>query len=193
MKFLFLSLLFLLISSCSFVKFNIHGIPDKEGVAKIQYPNKFFWIGRSSDEVLTHREFAILPLDRREGENGDKVFVFKNTGGFYSSNSCLVGQFGGSCSGSSGEITCNHVFFIRGKKVTNYERMGSCSEEQLRFRPVDKEDKPLLHPEEIAQIQREIASEARLVCSVTADCKDGKTCSEGKCRSLGISGRLFSK
>lgn len=152
---------FFLLTSCGSIKFDINGIPGNHPEAQIRHPNKTFWIGRSSDEVITHREFALMPFERREGGNGSKVWVFKNSGGFVSSSNCYVGQFGGSCSGSGGEVACNHVFFIADKTVTNYERSGACSEEQLKFRPLDKANNPILHAEERAQIERGIAAEGK--------------------------------
>lgn len=134
MKKTILLLITLLISSCSFIKFDINGIPREAKVA--QTTNKDLWLGRPLSEVMTHKSFAVLPFEKREGGPGSIVLVFKNSGGHYSSSNCAAyGNFGG-CSAIGSEIVCNHVFSIEENKIKDYDRIGAClDEEDPKFRP----------------------------------------------------------
>lgn len=100
-------------------------------------PNKNFWMGRSSDELLVHPVFAVYPLEKRVAGT-QEVWTFKN------------GDFV-----NSPNYACNHVFQIRDKKISNYSRLGNCTEkEAIEFRPVDKDNQPLYSESETKEMNQ---------------------------------------
>ena len=134
MKYTILLIATLLMASCSLIKFDINGIPrEQTAVKKI---NRDLWIGRPLTEVMTHKAFAVLPLEKREGIPGSMILVFKNSGGHYSSSNCAAYSHFGGCSAIGTEIVCNHVFSIENDKIKDYDRIGACVEEEdPNFRP----------------------------------------------------------
>lgn len=96
--------------------------------------NRKFWIGRSSEELIVHPVFAVYPLDKRVA-GAQEVWTFKNGGPVSSPN-----------------FACNHVFQIKDKKISNYSRVGNCTEdEDIKFRPVDQDNQPLLSEAEMKE------------------------------------------
>lgn len=95
--------------------------------ALLREANKDFWVGRTSDELFVHPYFAVLPLEKRAA--GSKaVWSFRSED-----------KKGGS------EVACNHVFQIESGVIKNYGRVGVCIEkEQYEFRPLDKNNRPLM-------------------------------------------------
>lgn len=140
MKKTILLLTILLLSSCSLIKFDINGIPREAKV--VQRMNKELWLGRPLAEVMTHKAFAVLPFEKREGVPGSMVLVFKNSGGHYSSSNCAAYGNWGGCSAIGSEIVCNHVFSIEENKIKDYDRIGAClDEEDPKFRPTSSVQK----------------------------------------------------
>lgn len=125
-------------------------------------PNKTLWIGRNSDEVLLHPEFATLRMETRKASNGDELITFKNSGGHHSSAGCITNYGITTCSGNNSEIVCNHLFHVKDGVVFDYNRLGNCSsDEELRFRPRTSNGDPLLTQNETALIQKKKLLEKR--------------------------------
>lgn len=126
-------------------------------------PNKILWIGRNSDEILLHPEFASLQMERRQASNGDEMITFKNKGMDNSSINCVSNMYGfTSCGGGTKEIVCNHQFLVKTGKISDYQRMGNCTaEEELRFRPRTLAGNPLMTDTEVALIEKKNKLEQR--------------------------------
>jgi hypothetical protein len=124
--------------------------------------NKVVWLNRSVDEVLLHPEFATRQMTNRKASDGSELITFKNSGGIHSSGDCTTYKGFSSCTSSTGEIVCNHLFLIKKGRVVDYYRMGSCSDEDIRFRPRDTFGNPVLTDSEKDQInRRDLASEKK--------------------------------
>ena len=144
MRNLIIILALFITSSCGMLKFDINGIKD-DHPKNIAPSNRDLWLGRSSSEVITHKAFAVLPLQRREGSKDSYVMVFKNSGGTYSSSNCAAYGNWGGCSALGSEIVCNHVFTVENNIVTDYDRIGACMDEELSMYAPLKPSKSLSH------------------------------------------------
>lgn len=142
---------------------------------KIQHkPNRDFWVGKSIVILDTHPRFATMPLNSRMSENGIEVRTYNNSSKKSSSVSCYNEWGITKCDGGDSTSTCNHVFIVADKKVTDYKRVGRCAPEQLWYRPIDPQtDEPELADYE-GEHYRSIA-EARENCgtlkSFTVGCE----------------------
>lgn len=166
-----LRLLFLILSSsCALLG------PQNSRYQVERVANAEVWRGRSGDELILHPVFATLPMESRKTSDGVETRSFKNSGGVASSSNCAsYGRFG-SCNGTSGEIACNHIFYITKNKISDYKRYGHCGPEELRFRPYDQNGNPVEHEMELAQ-RRSIASvKIGGKCSANFECQGGSKC-----------------
>lgn len=99
--------------------------------------NRSFWLGKTSDDLVLHPIFATKAMERRQASNGKEVIAFKNKGGHTANHNNKA--FGGFNSTYS-EVTCNHVFYLQNDKITDYKRIGECTEEEdPALRPVVEE------------------------------------------------------
>jgi hypothetical protein len=117
-----------LLPSCTIAKWA--NPPRHEEVHAEAGTNKPFWLGRNSDDLILHPVFATKQMDRRKASNGQEVITFKNSLGRQGTSG-----IGGS-SFSVTEVECNHVFYLKNDKITDYQRVGNCTEtEDPALRP----------------------------------------------------------
>lgn len=121
--------------------------------------NAVVWMNRSEDDVLTHPIFATLKMEKRKTESGIKMYSFRNSGGYSTKTNCTGGSWNAECNSNQNEISCNHLFTIKEKVVTNYQRIGDCASEQLKFRPVENGEAVLTEREKAFFGKRTIANE----------------------------------
>ena len=123
--------------------------------------NYVAWMDRSADDLFTHPYFASMPMQKRDTENGVKVYSFRNSAGTVAKSGCVSNGWGySSCDGSATEVACNHVFTISENKVKNYQRVGACGPELLSFRPLVNGE-PILTEGEIQRLNsRDVASQS---------------------------------
>lgn len=110
--------------------------------------NYTVWMNKNADDVLTHPIFATMPMQTRETEGGLKMYSFRNFGGYSSLSNCSGGGWSATCDTAHNEVTCNHLFTISKNTVINYQRVGDCANEQLKFRPY-KDGEPELTEREL--------------------------------------------
>ena len=118
MKVLLLTVL--LLPSCAIVRWAVgessHANRASSPTTVTESSNKSLWLGLSADDLILHPVFATKKMARRQASNGTEVITFINEGGFGSS--------------------CNHVFYLTENKITDYQRVGQCSEvEDPQLRP----------------------------------------------------------
>ena len=193
-------LLILFLASCATTNHKKVPLPPK---APIPVTNKELWVGRSGDELLLHPIYASLPLESRSTSTGIEVKSFKNSGGTVSNQSCSISNYysngsgsgSGSCSDSRYEISCNHIFYVKKNKITDYKKVGQCYGDRFDFRPHDQNGEPVVTDSE-RKFLKELAaynqSFAPASCNLTADCNDGMSCKDNKCQSLGLMGRFLN-
>lgn len=114
-----------LLPSCTIAKWA--NPPRNPEVQEVSQSNKPFWLGRSSDDLILHPVFATKQMDRRKASNGMEVMTFKNSGGREGS---LSGGGLGSYNSTFKDVECNHVFYLQNDKITDYQRIGNCTEEE---------------------------------------------------------------
>lgn len=120
--------LFVLVS-CGHIKFDPFIKPDPPAPA---VPVRDPWIGRSIESLDLHPVYATKEIQSRKSSEGIEVRTYKNYGAFASSGNCI----GGGCSSTGVQVVCNHVFYIKEKKIIDRVRVGHCGEEDPNFRPI---------------------------------------------------------
>lgn len=121
MKFVFLSLFFI---SCSSIQFDPTIRPEKKVESK---SNRDLWLDKSVESLDLHPLFATLKMESRISSEGTEVRSYKNSGGTASQANCR-GIWG--CQGTQVDVICSHVFYIKDKKISDYKRVGNCTEEE---------------------------------------------------------------
>lgn len=111
-----------LLPSCTIAKWA--NPPRQEEMHAEAAGNKPFWLGRNSDDLILHPVFATKQMDRRKASNGQEVITFKNSLGRKGTSGVGMSSF------SVTEIECNHVFYLQNDKITDYQRIGNCTEEE---------------------------------------------------------------
>lgn|GEM_PF-4652884 len=118
MKFLLLTIFFL--PSCTIVRWAVgdssHANQSSSPSSVSPSTNKSLWLGLTADDLILHPVFATKQMTRRQASNGMEVITFINNGAFGAS--------------------CNHVFYLTESKITDYQRVGQCTEvEDPALRP----------------------------------------------------------
>ncbi|WPU66654.1 hypothetical protein [Peredibacter starrii] len=122
--------------------------------------NRVTWIDRSEDDVLTHPHFSTMPVQERVTSTGTKMFSFKNEARS-GETTCGDIRWGGKCNTVVQDQSCNHVFTVKKSVVVEYNRVGACGPEQLKFRPF-QDGEPVLTDREAAHFgSRDVASETK--------------------------------
>ncbi len=163
-------------------------------------PNKEFWIGKHEETLALHPIFAIMPVESRKTPAGVETRRYVNGGVITSQSECK----GNQCAGAANNGACNHVFYLKGMKITNYQIVGNCGEQNLELRPLDADGRYEYSASETQQLNeaRAIAStNSKLTgsgsCDTRADCFNGMTCKysdsqqKGTCVDAGIFGKLL--
>ncbi|MDO9182443.1 MAG: hypothetical protein Q7U04_08540 [Bacteriovorax sp.] len=204
-KVLNIVLMVLLTSSCStFDKFKTKEKAVFQDVLP-EVSNRELWLNRNSDELVLHPIFASLPLERRKTSQGIEVFSFQNSGGTQEYKSCNLSTYyysyvkssssEGSCNTTKLEVKCSHVFYVSNNKVTDYKKVGQCSDDRIDFRPYDQKGIPVMTDAEKTYWDKLIKFNLaeNPICKKTSDCPGGKSCEEGLCRDTGILGHFITE
>lgn len=114
---------FLFIMSCSNIKVDPFVVPQKVESKS----NRDLWVGKSLENLDLHPYFATFGMESRISSEGTEVRTYKNSGGKASEANCR-GLLG--CRGTQVEVICSHIFYIKEKKIIEYKRIGSCTEDE---------------------------------------------------------------
>lgn len=126
-------LLFLTLSSCSFLKEAFKSAPPQKEVTLRE-----LWVGKSVEELDLHPVYTTLNRDIRKSSKGIEIRTFRNSGG--QADSGYVGGYG--YSGRRQEIVCNHIFHLKNETIIEFRRVGACTEqEESQFAPQNNESK----------------------------------------------------
>lgn len=200
MKTLFLAFAFLFTSCAIKTSVKLPKVP----VLAEKTTNRELWLGRSGDELLLHPIFASLPMESRVTTTKVEVRSFKNSGGTVSNQSCSISSYyskgygsgSGFCSDSRLEIMCNHIFYIQNNRISDYKKVGQCYGDRVDFRPYDEDGTPIFTDAELKYVEEltayNEAVEGGKPCNSTSECSDGMSCSQNKCQSLGLWGRIVN-
>lgn len=125
-----------LFSSCTIVRW-ANTSPNSSGMvqeSKVTKSNKDLWLGKSSEDLVLHPILATKAMDRRKASSDVEVITFKNSAGFQGKNEA---GFFGTRHSTEAEVACSHVFYLRKDIIYDYQRVGSCTdEEDPSFAPI---------------------------------------------------------
>lgn len=123
-------LLCFFVASCSHISFDPTVKPEKKETTS----NKMLWMGKPVETLDLHPSFAAMQMDSRLSSSGIEVRSYRNSGGKASEAQCNA-LFG--CRGTQVEVVCSHVFYVKDKQISDYKRVGSCTEdENSEFAPI---------------------------------------------------------
>lgn len=117
----------LLVSSCALVNdLGNFNTPRKSAPSEPQKTlvNKDLWLGKDVEELDLHPVFATLKMENRKSASGIIVRTYKNDSGGIDEKG-RVNQYSGEITRNSKDVSCNHVFYIKDNKITDYVRVGA--------------------------------------------------------------------
>lgn len=177
--------------------------PKKEIKEPIFVFNSKFWIGKSESDLILHPLYAVLPMMEKSTGGGIEVKAFKQDSKSVSNSSCY-GALG--CQETSQNIDCNHVFYLKNKRIYNYTTVGNCGN-LLSYRPYDEYGNPMMTAEEaeavriyeaeMSALAKHNSPKEKIMCESRSDCPDGMTCKissrgeEGICGHYGLMGKIL--
>jgi hypothetical protein len=126
MRILTIAAFLMFLQSCAIIKWAKNS-PNTSDVLVATKSNKDLWLGKSSEELILHPVFAARVMDRRKASAEVELITFKNSGGFEGKNN--LGMFG-SVNTREVEVACSHIFYLKKDVIYDYQRVGSCTEEE---------------------------------------------------------------